>query len=224
MNFRSLITYHVCTTTAIALTKHPTNYADIDDEITPRERERVEALVNEQSVPASSLHPSVDRLLPLSSSLDRHLPPCALLNDIERYEAELKDHEEDGTAAEPSTILKHPISLSRYTDFEHDGVIDYNAMYTALSYAILRDRNSSFDAQNRSATQALEEGHLETLNNLVASLKSLISQKRERIDDFESARKKRQLDFQPVNEFLSQSWRDGITAMVDAGLDRRLSK
>lgn len=139
------------------------------------------------------------------------------MNDVERFEAEY--HSEDEY---PQTIIGNPISLNRYTEFEHDGGTDFDAMYTALSYSILRERNSKNALDNLKELAEPEQMHHANLMDIKAELENACARKRQHIDDVEDARKKRQLDFQSVNDYLSQEWRDGITSMVDAGLEKRL--
>lgn len=146
------------------------------------------------------LHPLVDQLLPLSSNMDRLSPP---LNNEEDPEGEVQG-----------------ISMARYADFGDDLSINYTRMYTTLSYLVLRERSSSLLASNEVQLRQSQQAHLADLLGIEAQYADEVERKRHMVDEINETRKKRQVDFQPVEEYLLQRWQDGVRSMVDLGIER----
>lgn len=191
---------------------------DLDDSITQQEREHVQQLVqhelatiqretpnNRQNGPG--LHPLVDQVVPLSARLS---PRPMLLQEIERL-----DEEDD----EPEHILE-AVDLRRYADFSPNGDgASHSQLYTALSYAVLLERNALVLGQNEDQLTALQKQHLAQLAQLEDDYEIALSRKRQQAEDLNVARKKRQTDFGPVNDYLNDRWREGIRSVVDLGVE-----
>ncbi|GEQ66632.1 hypothetical protein JCM33374_g295 [Metschnikowia sp. JCM 33374] len=176
------------------------------------ERRAVEQLISEETPgELGALHPQVGGLVPLSENRSM------LMRNLDRFELE----EPNGTV--PDTVLSGGVSMERYSDFgevgdDQDGYV--SRMYTALSYSILRDRNARMCTENAGERAHAQAVANERLRNLENSQKELLSKKRQRVDDINSARQAKQMQFQPVNGYLDQRWTDGIKNMVDIGIDR----
>lgn len=140
------------------------------------------------------------------------------MHDIQRYEDDEDD--EDIHNEEPRQILSDGISMDRYAEFGHGDEVHYSEMYTALSYSMLRERNSLLTAQNARQLRENQRAHLASLSELDRVYQEDADRKRQRVDEANEERKRRQLDFEPVNGYLEQRWHDGIRSMVDLGIQR----
>lgn len=139
------------------------------------------------------------------------------MQDIERYE---DDEEDDDHNDEPRQILRGGVSLDRYTEFGSGDDIRYSEMYTALSYSMLRERSSLLMAQNAPQLRENQRAHLASLSELDKVYQEEANLKRQRVDEINEERKRRQVEFEPVNGYLEQRWHDGIRSMVDLGIQR----
>lgn len=166
---------------------------------------------NLQGSASTGLHPRVNELLPLSANSGN----SALFQDIQKYE----DDDDDDDHDIDDRILPQGISMDRYSDFgaEEDG---NTHMYTALSYAMLRERSTSLMAQNAPHIQHAQRTHLAYLSELENVYQEEAARKRLRVDEINEERKRRQLEFEPVGSYLEQKWQDGIRLMVDLGIQR----
>lgn len=180
----------------------------LDTSITPEERRAVELLVlNElSSTNTNTLHPRVQLELPLSSNSPRPL----LLLDVERMDMEDPEGESIGG-----------ISMDRYTHFDAEAGPDCARIYTALSYAVLRERNASLQAQNGGEHVRLQQAYVDSLTLLGSTYEHELQHKRRHVDDINVARKRRQMDFEPVAAYLELRWLEGIKGLVDVGLELR---
>lgn len=169
----------------------------IDQPVPHDQMAAAEALVADElrHTDTSALHPRVEELLPLSL-----LRPASLLSgEIERYEEEHPDDDEP---------IVQGMDFSRYDDAPS---------HMNLSYAMLEGRNLKLMAHNmpnRGYDQLIE------LYCDVASVYAEASgDKRRRSEEVLSERKRRQLEFEPVGEYLEGRWRDGIRSMVNMGME-----
>lgn len=180
----------------------------------------------------SPLHPLVDQILPLPSG-PRHLSPSPMLtHEIERYEEEDDELDLDD---EPK-ILHGGIDTSRYSEFvsapensnfdesikqsNSNDTINYNDIYTTLSYASLQERNLELVLRNYLDLSVNQQQHLQELTQMREDFSDNLNQKRRLVDQVNVVRKKRQLvDFKPVNDYLNERWRDGIKSVVDLGIE-----
>lgn len=174
----------------------------MDPSVTPEELYAVEQLVQRELAQLAPLgpHPQAG-LLPLSTASPRPL----LLLDIERLEQE--DEERAG------------ISMDRYTQFGDDP----RRMYTAVSYAVLRERNAALHAQNAADVVRAQQAYVELLAQLDLAYQQQLRRKRSRADELTEERKRRQGDFEPVAGYLEELWQEGIRNMVDMGLEAKIA-
>ncbi|KAJ8143061.1 hypothetical protein OY671_003812 [Metschnikowia pulcherrima] len=184
----------------------------IDGEITDAERQAVEQLIRaEMPAETGPLHPMVGTIMPLSEN--RSL----LMRDMAQFESE------DVGGVVPDTFLPGGITMDRYTDFGPDDDVDYARMYTSLSYSILRERNAQMGVENANERAQAQKAVNERLAELEKAQKSVLSRKRANVEELKSARQTKQAQFQPVNGYLEQRWKDGIKHMVDLGIDKQSS-
>lgn len=186
-----------------------TNSQVIDGDITPQERRAVELLIQNEAARnnTNQPHPLVDQILPLHYSSN-----SSLMRDIERYE--LENGEEVGEG-----ILEHTISMDRYTDFEGENGVDYNRVYTTLSYSIMRERSASLMSQNQQQLENMQRAHSSSLSELDNVYLAEVGRKRLRVDEINEIRKKRQLEFEPMNRYLEQRFDEGVNSMIDLGIE-----
>lgn len=166
------------------------------------------------------LHPAV---LPLSSNMDR----------FRRRPLPEESVNEDGFLHLETPPMLQGIDMSRYSEFheteenENEGDsdnldnINHERMYTSLAYSVLRERNASLAVQNDESVDHIREAHLDSLLKLELLYSAELEKKRQRIEEINEGRKKRQIEFQPVNEYLDEKWHDGINSMIDMGIQRR---
>ncbi|KAF8003298.1 hypothetical protein HF325_002543 [Metschnikowia pulcherrima] len=183
----------------------------IDGEITDAERQAVEQLIRaEMPAETGPLHPMVGTIMPLSEN--RSL----LMRDMAQFESE------DVGGVVPDTFLLGGITMDRYTDFGPDDNVDYARMYTSLLYSILRERNAQMGVENANERAQAQKAAHERLAELEKAQKSVLVRKRANVEELKSARQAKQAQFQPVNGYLEQRWKDGIKHMVDLGIDKQL--
>ncbi|PVH21113.1 hypothetical protein CXQ85_000078 [Candidozyma haemuli] len=199
----------------------------IDYGITPQERRRVDELVQQEvaQLNTDDMHPAVGPMLPLSSNMERFRRRPQAAEPTSGYERD----DEDNIA--PQSSLPQGIDMSRYTDFhdEEDNDADsdnaeninHERMYTSLAYSMLRERNASLALQNDESVNSIRNTHLDSLSKTESSYQNELERKRQRVEEINEARKKRQIDFQPVNEYLEEKWHDGINSMIDMGIHKR---
>lgn len=149
-----------------------------------------------------------------------------LLNEIERYEEENDGGDLHDGPTPYGTILNEGIDMSRYSEFTGEGddedSINYNRIYTSLSYSALHERNLAI-ASTESVTEDLvriQQNHLNSTRNIENGLSAEVNKKRERLDEINGERKRRQVDeFEPVNDYLQERWKDGIKNVVELGIE-----
>lgn len=196
--------------------------------MTAEERSNVEELVrNELSNQNNSanypLHPLVEQMLPLTENNEINHTRPALLHEIERYEEE-QQHEADFDESNIG-IIENGIDMSRYSQFTAKNesgkeTILYDNMYSTLSYSLLQNRNLSLLSQNEDQIRNLQLQHLNNLTVIEEEYTNDLHQKRQRIDDVNTTRKRRQVeDFKPVNDYLNDRWKEGIKSVVDLGIE-----
>lgn len=161
------------------------------------------------------LHPLIDDVFPVPlSSLQGS--STLLGQEIKRYEEEL-----NADMTVDLHLIRPGVDLSRYSAFtSEDGDINYENLYSTLSYASMQQRLLSLALQNTDSIKASEDSNLESLKVMKEDYSSSLHQKRRQIDDFNLIRKKRQVvEFGPVNEYLNERWKDGIRSAVDLGIE-----
>lgn len=220
--------YHVCIFTVQKDDRDTNRRIDIDEPITEQERHNVEQLIrlelanNENGGDSNGLHPLVNEVIPLPNP-NRSTPSPLLMQEIERYEQE----EDTDDEQEPDRRLSNGIDLSRYSNFNDDGLndndddnINYNNLYSTLSYSMLHERNLTLMNENNEQLAQLEQNHLSQLSDLKEDQHEQLTRKRQQIEDINVIRKKRQVvDFKPVNDYLNDRWKDGIKSVVDLGIE-----
>lgn len=159
------------------------------------------------SANTGQLHPRVSELLPLSSTL----PQPLLLADVIRLEELLND-----TDDLPLHILSPAIDMERYMDFGNDAA-DHR-MYTALSYGILRDRNSRAMEQNMGSTLEAQAALKTAMDDITSMYSTQIVRKRRRVDEINAERQRKQAHFEPVSGYLEMRWQNGIQQLTDLGI------
>lgn len=193
-----------------------TNKPVIDDAMTVQEMQAVELLIRNE--PANNTlreeHPMVSEVLPLRRSFD-----SSLMRDIEHYETENPHTEEP---QEP--LLPQTITMDRYTNFGEGSDFDYHRLYTALSYSAMRQRSASLIAQNQHHIEINQQAHLKALAQIDQSYHQQSERKRTRVDDLNKIRKKRQQDFAPVNIYLERRFEEGVSSIIDVGIERALNQ
>lgn len=137
--------------------------------------------------------------------------------------------DDETNADEPPRV--QGIDMSRYTDFndeddndadsDNPDHVNHDRMYTALAYSTLRERNSQLFLKNDESMSSLREAHLQLLLATEQLYRNELERKRQYVDDINEARKKRQVEFQPIAEHLEEKWHDGINSMIDMGIERR---
>lgn len=172
------------------------------------------------------LHPRVDQILPMSNNhLTTPETTPRLLQEIERYEEEhIEDtHEEmlENNNHGLPQIVRGGIDMSRYSEFtDSNGQIQYDNLYSTLSYAILQGRNLDMVSDHQEDLLRAQQLHLQNLQGVQAQVESTLERKRERVDEVNEQRKRRQLvDFKPVNDYLQERWKDGIRSVIDLGIE-----
>lgn len=105
--------------------------------------------------------------------------------------------------------------MDRYSD-----IYDRQHAETAVSYAYLRHRAVSLGAHHQYIHQNQRERHSESLLATEALVADEVDRKRRNTHEIEEQRKKQQLDFAPVEDYLEQQWQNGVKSMVDVGLER----
>lgn len=115
-------------------------------------------------------------------------------NSNERSEKERYEVEDD-----------EGIDMSRYED-NLEALYYTNNHYRNLSMILSNQTNS---------TQ-----HQELIDNMEHELNDTMDKKRKMIDDINMMRNKRQtIDFKPINDYLSDRWKDGIKSIVDLSVE-----
>lgn len=169
----------------------------IDSTITPERIAEVETLVTNElrNTNVTAMHPRMENLLslPQSNSL--------LSQEIQRYEEEHPEEDEP---------IIDGIDSSRYSQ-------DMQT-HTNLSYSLLERRNLELIAQNDENMQASWRRHVQQLHAVESDYSKHLGEKRSRSDDISAERKRRQLEFEPVGEYLEHRWRDGLRSMVNMGM------
>lgn len=193
-----------------------TNEPVIDDAITVQELQVVELLIRNETANTTPTeeHHMVSQLLPLRHSFD-----SSLMRDIEQYETE-----NPSTQEPPRHILPQTITMDRYTEFDRQEEHNYDRLYTTLSYSIMRERSASLMVQNQYHLENGQQAHLEALAQLDQSYYQQAERKRLRVEGLNEIRKKRQHDFEPVNTYLEHRFEEGVSSMIDVGIERALDR
>lgn len=184
------------------------------DDLPSQEVAVVEAQISNElgSTQQLQLHPRVEEMLPLSANLFRPL----LLSDVTRLE-QLLNVDSDTT---PLHVLSPAIDLERYVEFGDGDNVDYDRVYTAMSYGILRERNSRLLEQNLLLGLEAQHAVKVAMEDLSTSYSHEIARKRLRIEEISAERQRKQAQFQPVGSYLELRWRSGVQALIDKGISR----
>ncbi|CAN3357752.1 hypothetical protein DICA3_C14246 [Diutina catenulata] len=169
----------------------------LDEMITPEEREEVERLIQMELTRTNqdSLHPQVAQLLPPLSA------PASLLGEqMELLEEEEEELDEEFTLGGVDC-----------------GVYDVPD-YTTLSHALLEQQTTDLYAANLSGLVRGSEQYVERLAQLKTDLVARCGDKRKRADDAADRRKKHASEFNRVNSYLEERWRDGVAGVVEVGV------
>lgn len=190
-------------------------YTDIP--ITGTERANVQNLINNELNETRTndhhqppQHPMVDNLVPLPETSSVN---SLSLQEIERYEHELEDNED----FEGPIITG--IDTERYEDAQES-----DKVYENLYYSSNEVSNLSALVQNADSVANTNHQYYQQLNGIHQDLDKNVEKKRKQINDVNVLRKKRQtVDFQPVNDYLNNRWKDGIKSVVDLGIERAMN-
>ncbi|KAK6464063.1 hypothetical protein DFJ63DRAFT_311360 [Scheffersomyces coipomensis] len=187
--------------------------------------------LNDQQQQQPPLHPLVDHLLPLSTTMHR-LSPSPLINEeIERYELEFEDEDfdEDIEGEDDFHIIKNGIDLSRYNVSEGSSSSSNNSgsnqipsvseLYTSLSYQQLTERNLRILLENNEDLSQFNNDQLQNLQSLQQDYVINVNSKRVKLDDINQIRKRKQMEFGTVNNYLQTKWKDGIKNVVELGIE-----
>lgn len=155
----------------------------------------------------SQLHPNVSELPSFSSNL----PQPLLLADVRRLEDLLND-----TDDLPLHVLSPAIDMDRYVDFNDS--TDHLRMFTALSYGILRDRNSRAMEQNMAQAHEAQAGLKSAMEDINTMYNTQIVRKRRHVDEINAERQRKQAQFEPVGGYLDMRWQSGIQQLTDLGI------
>lgn len=177
---------------------------DLDGDITALERSDAEMLISQELAAQPSPKPNE---LPPSPSFQ-----LLLMQDIKQHE----DACARG-AEEPSSIVGLVIDILRYNEALLEPA-DLNAVYTSLSYAILRDRSSKLQLQNVGGLAAVGSLLNASMARVVEIQKAEISRKQAALEQVQSLRALKQLRYAPVESHLSERWKNGVRFLVDASL------
>lgn len=196
-----------------------TNLPDTDIPISTEERDHVEELIrNEiQHNDHSQLHPLVNTLVPLSLTGSNSLS----LAEIERYEEEMSQAGEPGVKEGTQIItgiesFDFEVLRDQSTNSE-----DYDKkLLENLYFAINENSNLVLLQQNGESLKQLNIQYEEEIRALESQLSGSLERKRKQVEEINILRKKRQVnDFEPVNNYLMERWKDGIKSVVDLGVE-----
>lgn len=187
------------------------------DEYSTEHLAAVEREVNNElaSTQIQDIHPHVSQILPLSS----HLPRPLLMADVARVE-QLLQFSDDSAASHPHRILSPAIDMERYAEFGDEDDVDYDRLYTSLSYGILRERNSRLLERSFELGLEAQRAIRSSLDEMNASYDQGTERKRQHVDDINSERQLKQAQFQPVAGYLEMRWQSGIQTLVDRGISK----
>ncbi|RKP29081.1 hypothetical protein METBISCDRAFT_19502, partial [Metschnikowia bicuspidata] len=172
----------------------------------------VEALIRNEleSTNTAAVHPRAMEVLPLSTNL-----PCPLLlADVARLE-ELMETDSSGDALH---VLSPAIDMERYVEFGSGDDIEYDRMYTALSYGILRVRNSRLMQQNMRQGLDAQRALKMAVDDFGRMYSGQIQRKRLQVDEINGERLRKQTQFEPVGGYLEMRWQSGIQLLADKGI------
>lgn len=189
---------------------------DTDTHPSSQELEVIEQQVQHELADTQTnvIHPRAMEILPLST----HMPQPLLLADVARLEQLVQDGETIETYA--PHILSPAIEMERYVEFGDGENRDYDRMYTALSYGILRDRNSRLMEQTSELSLEAHNAIKAHLHELATSYSSGIDRKRHRIDEVNAERERKLVQLHPVTGYLEMRWQSGLQSLVDQGISR----
>lgn len=202
-----------------------TYFKDIDEEIERERTHYIERMVHEEAGRSndyinSRLHHSVDEVIPLS---ENRQSSSLLYNEILNYEKEIEEEKEGGDL--PARI--RGIDMSRYDNVSRvespNDPYMFSTLYSNLGYAMIHDRNMNLLEQNEDQYKQLQNHNLNVLSNIEQEYEGEILRKRQLVEDVNEGRKKKQVtEVKPVNDYLTDKWKDSIKSIVDLGL--RLSQ
>ncbi|ODV97355.1 hypothetical protein PACTADRAFT_49084 [Pachysolen tannophilus NRRL Y-2460] len=173
----------------------------IDDEITQQEREEVNKLVTQElaSFDVNKLYPSLENRYEILLVRKNKVEPLKKKND--------------------EIIIPSigGIDLTRYNNLTTESnELDYAKLYTSLAHSMLRQRSLTISNFNNDIIVKnkwlLYNNQLSCYNSI---LKKELNKKRKAIDDINEQRKKLQLNYKPLDEYLQNKWREEIKACVD---------
>ncbi|VEU23881.1 DEKNAAC104974 [Brettanomyces naardenensis] len=141
----------------------------------------------------------------------------------------------------PDITREHPLDIpitrdgmgmerlaSRYTSVEGDSKLKKEDKLKLLtSYSMLRSRTLEVFDRNMTSIENEWLVSLDELERLNDRADLEIGRKRKQIDDLFASRKKRCLEFSPINDFLRNRWNDKIDELINVGVqvaERELEK
>lgn len=139
--------------------------------------------------------------------------------DVARVE-QLLQFSDDLGATHPVHILSPAIDMERYVEFGDGDDVDYDRLYTSLSYGILRERNSRLLDQSFELGLEAQRAVKSSLDEMNSSYGQGIERKRRHVDDINAERQLKQSQFQPVAGYLDMRWQSGIQTLVDRGISK----
>ncbi|CDK27357.1 unnamed protein product [Kuraishia capsulata CBS 1993] len=105
---------------------------------------------------------------------------------------------------------------SRLTSDTDDSQYDLEKLQMALSYTQMRNRSLTVMMAYGKNKWLVANDELERENE---SLEAALSTKREQIDEINRERKRRQLDYKPVKEYLEERWSQAVRDCVEVGVE-----
>lgn len=164
----------------------------------------------------SRLHHSVDEVIPLSENRQSN---SLIYNEILNYEKELEEEKECDDL--PARI--RGIDTSRYDNIlRNESTNDpymFSILYSNLGYAMIHDRNMNLLEQNEDQYAQLQNQNSNLISNIEQQYQEEILRKRQWVEDTNEGRKRKQVtEVKPVNDYLTDKWKDSIKSIVDLGL------
>lgn len=183
---------------------------DIDIPISNDERATVENMIRHEMLLSQPQHPLVDTLVPLPPQT----PTSLSLSAIEQYEQESDD--------DAGPIIKKGIDMSRYLTPTSDDEVDdgeEKKYFESLYYSSNELSNVELLVQNNRQLEAIHDKHEHDVNVINQQLQQTLDKKRKTGEDINIQRKKRQEDFKPVNDYLNNRWKEGLSGVVDMAVE-----
>lgn len=151
------------------------------------------------------MHPMVDELvtIPTQTFEQQH--------EFQPFQQQTHQLSHQGDGQERSEKERYEVEDDEGIDMSR-----YDDSLEALYYANNHYRSLTMILNNQNNfTQ-----HQELIDNVEHDLNDNIEKKRKMIDDINMMRNKRQtIDFKPINDYLSDRWKDGIKSIVDLSVE-----